>query len=782
MFENQLEFSKNIVNEYINSKDISDYHNTNIENEINNRHYNDNYESTRERLDYTLQTNINIFPTQRPIPLVYDTNLARGSRARSKTKTKNKNKPHLKLSKNKNLKFNSKNKTKSQNKLKIQEFNTQYNPKGLFDPNMKLREINNHGRVQKQRTERIEKIKNYDLKFGYKVKKLEVYNNYIDMLEDLENQKAKKETNKKSNIKNLRVKLDEEIEQKLPKPKYMSNNLNYNFSEYEDVIKSLEDEIIKEREMRTNINIKYLNKMKEAEELKLKQAVGNTVSIKNLSKKSKSVIKRYTNNKKGNRRTDVIYQKNKYKEALNNTVSATKKLFPKNVFKKRLNSADKVEERINEIKPLIGNMVDKSFGQLCKTILKKNKILLKNNFSSSSKTKPQLSSRMMRMIDPEGGIQLEEAEKKKSEEILEKFEKISENTHNILKNPSYSNKENKNSQNFSNSEFQIDINTAADIVSKSKFSSMNELQALQNINKQIDNYNKGLPQLIEKVETTLEKINKNNVFNENTHPIIKLASKHTGHLIQLHIGDLSDQIIDDLIYECVNDLQTIEELRNREEEKDQFKCFISDYYKNFELMRNFEEDLSRKILSSNTNLNSYSKPLSQTMLENKTKKEKKDNIIIYKNPFESETGALYTSEHIKNSNYSNLLKKNENFKNYSPPDIIKTNQLNSSTKIIKTSSKNTNLAISRDYYINNPPRKYKASIHPQLVFRSESYANEFFSYLKTTGAFLHPNIFSIYDSVIQELTTTLLEEELKSAVRQLDLFVSEIYKEELFKN
>ncbi len=71
-----------------------------------------------------------------------------------------------------------------------------------------------------------------------------MYNNYLDLVDDIVNENSEKEFKKQSRgRKNVNV---EPIQINIPKP-VVKNNLDFDFSEYEQVIKSLESEIEKER-------------------------------------------------------------------------------------------------------------------------------------------------------------------------------------------------------------------------------------------------------------------------------------------------------------------------------------------------------------------------------------------------------------------------------------------------------------------------------------------------------------------------------------------------------
>ena len=269
MYDNQLEFNSPSLNNYILIE------NTNNDNENNyydaNRNKfiagsNENYKKNEkydlpEQLDYLLQPNYNFFPNEKPNPLIYN---ARSINPKTKNKLKstknNKNKPSAYTAKsNKSIKPYSQINNKINLASNINNNNTNKNFSlntniiGLFDPGMKKNELGLNKRQEVIRQDRLDKIKNYNIKFGKKVQNLEMYSNVEDMLEgikknkiDASNQmflkKFKKTEIKKTKDKNASLG---------PNINYVSNNLDFNFDKQEVMIQSLEKQIENERKMRT---------------------------------------------------------------------------------------------------------------------------------------------------------------------------------------------------------------------------------------------------------------------------------------------------------------------------------------------------------------------------------------------------------------------------------------------------------------------------------------------------------------------------------------------------
>jgi hypothetical protein len=734
MYDNQLDFSGKNANNYFiyspnlrednqneenyqrNDQYIEDLRNYQIEGHLMNQNSN-NFVNYPEQLDYMLNKNLNeVIQRETATPLVFKNN-----------QHYNKNKLHLK-----NKKINFKNginnfqsrlaKVKStiKNGLKHMSksttsfkhtptINTNWNTNiknanGLFDPGLKKNELDTVKKSQIQRIERDNKIKTYDMKFGNKLKKIEMYNNYMDVLEDMENKGAEFEFAKKQLLKQKnqdKLKLEKinnqiyELEKKLPQPlKITANNLNFDFSAQEQLIKSLEEQIEMERKMRTEINMKYFNKMKEFEELKYKQLSGQVgKSNVRVSDKSRQLINRYSSKPV---KTRAKSSNSKFKKSLNQSANMVRIATAKPTV--RLNSADKIKEKMKLIKPEIDNMIDKTFNDIYKGVIDKNKTMMRNIYS---KSRPQTTKNFNY-----NNMNIE----------MNQNENLKENLN------LYSPLDNKNIP-LSPKDTMMMSNPCSDNHSHNQ-----QLQSdmITKLNKEIDSYSKGLPKLIEKVESTLEKININNnpLLNDKLHPLIKMASKVSGQVIHLHLDEIVELIIDDFLFECVDELQAIERKENKMREQASLKIAVKNYYHNFKNITNFEQDLNQKLESKN----------------------------------------YFTVEQIKAVNdNADYMEKEIQFKTDSYTNPFQ--------------QKNVTILTSLNKFLIN---KYTAKLHPALYDKIEDYSKNYLEHMKTTGAFYFPNIFVLYDQLTNELVNEVLNDQLDFCMKELDNFVSDVYKEEVF--
>jgi hypothetical protein len=701
MYDNQLDFQSNgfIFN---NLPDREGIINTYIPNESYQVR-----QMPQEQLDYMIQNDINIFPIHKPKPLVYK----KDNKAKKKIKTDQHFKPQsygrvygrssgylgdLKVKKNQN-------KPKVSMSQQIPQFNLDTNNhKGLFDPGLKKNELDMVKRSQKQKEERIEKIRNYDVKFGIKVKNLKVYNNYIDMIDDMVNAKADKEFYKPEKLKS---KKDKDLA--VPNFSNLPNNLEFDFSAHEQVIQSLEKQIEFERAKRADINMKYFHKMKELEEVKAKKLTGST---KPLTIKSRKLMRSYSNPK--------IYKGDtRFKKDLNKSIDMVKNLIPKD---RRPKSSVLVERSMEKIKPAIKTMIDKSYNNLYKEIIKNNQDLITKTGRSERKS---LQSAKKRINNTSSELLHPKQENQYVNLNSQEFNSVPNSNlfTNPMSNPMY------HTHNFVqlNNPSSVENQIVHDIINEkniNKFNTTDKLQLLNNLNKEIDSYNKGIPRLIEKVEKTIDRINTTGALNDKLHPLIDMASKHSGKLLHLHLDELIEMLIDELLEETVVELDRIEQVEKGQKNRKEFTSFISNYYKTFEIMRNIEHDVSRKLTTKDYDIRINSKR----------------DIVVYNNPFE-----------------------------YPDND----SQLHRKTNI------NQNMLLSPETFFQGV---YSTKIHNGLIIKCEKYKKAFYEYMKTTGAFYHPNIFVLYDNVVEEIIKDLLDEQLDYTVRQIDNFAQDIYKEEVF--
>jgi hypothetical protein len=751
MFNDQLEFKGDGLiygtdndyqnNRYNDNEEEGYYYNDNnnegmvINSYIPNEAYQIRQEMLpQEQLDYMIQNDINIFPLPKPKPLVYN-------QKNGKTKTKAKKYQPFKqnsygrvygkssgyiggdlkaktkkLSINNNsTNFNNK-QIKQQDKQASQQFNLRTtSTNGLFDPVLKKNELDHGRRSQKQIEERTEKIKNYDVKFGIKVKNLKVYNNYVDMLDDMINAKTDKDFNKPEHFRRKNLTTDNLNKSKEKTIKHISNNLEFDFTEYEQVIESLEKQIEFERAKRTEVNMKYFQKMKELEEAKAKKLTG---TAKPLTTKARTYIRSYS--------TQKLYKGNtKFKKDLNKSTDIVRNLIPQD---RRPKSSQVVRDTMNKLKPSIKQYVDNTYDNVYKQIIKNNKDLITKSGRSENKAlksgRKRNQNNSTEFNNPNNNHNNQSNNNINIINSQELFSQPNTNLYtNPMSNPMYNSGKYVQFDGNASIENKILQEVISDKNINKQFNNTDKLTLLNNLNREIDSYNKGIPQLIDKVEKTINSINKNGCLNEKLHPLIEMASKHSGKLLHLHLDELIELLIDEVLEETVYELERIEHLEKTQKNKTQFVNFVSNYYNTFELMRNIEADVSQKLTSKDYGI--------------RLKPDK--NIILYKNPFE-------------NVDNEKALKQNN--------------------KTI-----NPNLLLSPEAFCQKST--YRSLPPDSLIIKCEKYKKGFNEYMKTTGAFYFPNIFVLYDNIVDEVLKDILDEQLGFVCRQVDNFAMDIFKDEI---
>ena len=506
MFEEQLDFKKpnneekddnyfiynqqkpNLDNNY-----FDDLQAAKIENKINNEFKQQSQQKPLiEQLDFLNQPNIPVFPIEKPNPLFYNKKIEQNEQKKQFKKEFNKLKKKRpksskitnknKIKTNKNNKINNNYNKYNQNyKKRIDNFNQidtsiNYKNKGLFDPTLKLNELDYPFHTQKQRIEKIQKIKNYDVKYGNKLKNLEMYQNFLDAYNDQENEKNDYDLKRqkyhptKEMIKNRKDYFN--LIKNIPKPKkinYNKINLDFNFNQYENVIEALEKQIENERKLRNEINFKYLEKMKEFEDLNIKKMtkINNTQKI---PKRTKSAIK--------------IYYPNK-----NNSINYSKK--PNTNFMQKL---DKYKNKVNNIIKKTQNAPTKDE-------------IIKNNAKN-------LAEEITKNLDKDINKKIIDVENKKREIINKQLNKLKyeNNDLNNLKNKNNQNKNNfisiqnnnnNNNNNFNNNNFNNNFNN-------NYINTQNLINSKSN-----KNYNLNLRKILHKQIIESETTSDRNQLNKN---------------------------------------------------------------------------------------------------------------------------------------------------------------------------------------------------------------------------------------------------------------------------
>ena len=562
--------------------------------------------------------------------------------------------------------------------------------------------------------------------------------------------------------------------------------------------------------------MKLITKAKELEDIKYQNIVKSQTKVVNMTQKVKSTIRTYIS---GNSKSKFKITNNKYKNELNKTINQVKSMIPNKV--QRSNSALNINKKINQMEPQINKFVEDSLNKLYKNVLKSYENGLDKR--SLSTVKKNIKNRLMTSLKSN---RLENKENIRNLTDNNEHNKFNENrqyTENkfinknndkqfnsicfnnsinkedkvlmgspgsinddILSNRNMIRSSNNNnlSQKFVLSQTNESINGLLnsnqmekkmidEIIKKnmnSNNTNINKFDLLKNINKEIDDYNKGLPQLISKVENTLEKINQNSILDKKLHPVIKLASKHCGKQIHLHLNELIEKILDDILLECVDYLEEIDKIGKKQKEFEKFSTFLSKYSQNFEFIKNFEIDIARKI-----NENSYPKLDSNLIIptsipidlqeESKFNRPNTKEMLIYQN---------VEMDKFKEEN----LNLTPNYKNPFSLEIEKVDGLK------KKDFGSTLDYLNDKYKFEGYERKsrYSVCLNHNIIINAQKYMKGYKDYQITTGVYFKENIFSLYDDFVENLLKEIMDEEIEICLGDIDNFAEELYNNEIQEN
>lgn len=727
MFDEQLDFARNKDldedNYFIYNTNepklernyISDLNQAEIYTGISNEHKIP-FIPMETQLDYLQQPSLPVFPIDKPNPLFYNSEIEQkgnehkvkqlmkritGGSGGSSSNTKVK-----RVSKGKHKHKKQKQQQQQQhqlNKRKEMCFNsgTNTNNKGLFDPELKTNELDYPSHTQKQRMERMQKILNYDKQFGKKLNNLAVYNKMLDQYRIMQNNKSNPITQKYKPISNKE--LFEQMKLIKPNVNYSKCNLDFDFSHYDAIIKSLQDEINKERKMRADVNMKYLEKMQEIEEMQIEKKFPPQLmnKVKN-NKRAKSALKIYQPRRKAFahlRKVKPIRsgKKNKNKSKSNSKRSKSSNNKQKQVqvpLQEMLQSINNGNVNDNKAKNILNqNNMNQFFSEL---EVKKNKIV-RDFLSSNSITS---SSNIPKQQTP-------------SKTKYNSNTAVSNNKTSLaLSNNNNNNNEQRPIEEHILNEILLDETTQQQ-------QQLNKYQLVAHINNSLDKYSKAFPIVINNITEAIDKITKINIFDESTHPIIKMASKTTSQQIQNNIESLTENIIDDLLLELVYDLTYIEERANHKYEQQKFSDYISSYTTNIQNIRKEENEIMNKLSKSQKYPFTYN-----------STRDNNDNVIVVQQQ---------------------------------PPRSLDP------------------FINDDDDYVSESKVCYSTAVHPKLLNNVEEYSKQFEQMMKLSGQFYFPNVFGVYDKVVDELTMQILSETVDECVHDFDDVIYNIYKDEVVK-
>jgi hypothetical protein len=200
---------------------------------------------------------------------------------------------------------------------------------------------------------------------------------------------------------------------------------------------------------------------------------------------------------------------------------------------------------------------------------------------------------------------------------------------------------------------------------------------------------------------------------------IMTICKQYGISILDHINEFVNVLIDDLLIELVYELQSIENYTEQNEHKQHFLNNVKDYFDYYQQNENDTNNIMNQIEHGNP-LSPY-EPLQQQEDNN----EDRVNIDIM-HPALNET----------NLNKDNVL----------------------------------TLPNTRTYRVENGN---------ELKCKCEKYAYDFLDYMRKSGSFYFPNIFQIYDEVIEEIAKEITEESLNYGIVEINKFLVKLAEDEI---
>ena len=406
--------------------------------------------------------------------------------------------------------------------------------KGLFDPYLTQKELDYESNIKKQREERQKKIDEYEKNIRKKSRK-----------------KLEKDLNKKiinfagpkgkplikaKNYANKKVKKDDEDLVKhflnIPKPHIkpkIAKDLGFNPEKYDVIINSL---------------------LKEINNIKIERKKENEMFKKQIQLYANDNVDKYNNY------YEFIYK--------------TQKL---NYDNTRMNQAKNI---YNKIKPTRGQAINN---------------LMKKYFDDGepkNKLKKISDINIINGINPETDTSIKYKNKDKDKSGNENKVK----TNNYVKASPTKKNDKKDLKGLIDN--NINFENLDKLLSAENLTFQDKINILTELNKELDNYSEKIPIIIEQVKNSLDQIyedeNKaggNNFRKEaNKIPFVAMASRAAYHIIQSNYDEIIEKMIDELLFDCANDLNIIH-LRKEQQIKKQ------DLIANFQLLQDNIENMKK---------------------------------------------------------------------------------------------------------------------------------------------------------------------------------------------
>ena len=200
---------------------------------------------------------------------------------------------------------------------------------------------------------------------------------------------------------------------------------------------------------------------------------------------------------------------------------------------------------------------------------------------------------------------------------------------------------------------------------------------------------------------------------------IMTICKQYGISIPDHINEFVNVLIDDLLIELVYELQSIENYTEQNENKQHFLNNVKDYFDYYQQNENDTNNIMNQIEHGN--------PLSPYEPLQKQEDNNEDRVNI---------DIMHPALNEANVNKDNVL----------------------------------TLPNTRTYRVENGN---------ELKCKCEKYAYDFLDYMRKSGSFYFPNIFKIYDEVIEEIAKEITEESLNYGIVEINKFLVKLAEDEI---
>ena len=406
--------------------------------------------------------------------------------------------------------------------------------KGLFDPYLTQKELDYESNIKKQREERQKKIDEYEKNIRKKSrKKLE---------KDLNKKIIKfagpkgKPLIKAKNYANKKVKKDDEDLVKhflnIPKPHIkpkIAKDLGFNPEKYDVIINSL---------------------LKEINNIKIERKKENEMFKKQIQLYANDNVDKYNNY------YEFIYKTQKL------NYDNTRMNQPKNIY--------------NKIKP--------TRGQAINNLMKK----YFNDGEPKNKLKKISDINIINGINPETDTSIKYKNKDKDKSGNENKVK----TNNYVKASPTKRNDKKDLKGLIDN--NINFENLDKLLSAENLTFQDKINILTELNKELDNYSEKIPIIIEQVKNSLDQIyedeNKaggNNFRKEaNKIPFVAMASRAAYHIIQSNYDEIIEKMIDELLFDCANDLNIIHHRKEQQIKK-------QDLIANFQLLQDNIENMKK---------------------------------------------------------------------------------------------------------------------------------------------------------------------------------------------